>query len=750
MLSIFMRPILKRLCLSAAMVFLAAATVGKAAAHEGHAPLPTKGVQVDVEKGLITLSPEAHRTLGLRTTAVEQRALEAKALAYATLVTPWQQQYFVSSQVAGRIAALHVVTGETVTPGQLLAEIASSELEALQLELRNAANELDLSSRQVERLRGLAEDELIAGREFSEANTKHEQNKNAVQIARSKLRSLGLSEVVIDKAASQADRTSTLLLPLTSPIGGTVSHSDLAIGKVIVANEHLFEVNDLSTLWVKIGVLERDVAQVKAGQAVELELSAYPRQKVQTVVAVPAVDIDPVTHLATVWAEIKNPAGAPKYLPGMYGTAQIVTSEPKKLLTVPASALLGSGGERYVLVEVAATSKGYEYRRQNVVVATQSASLVQLGAGGLFPGDRVVTVGGQVLSSFFILGSLRLSPEGIRNVGLEVKPVAKHVVEEVLSLDGLIDLPPGRTATVSSQLAGTLTRIHVDRGDRVTAGQVIAEVAGLPLQDTQLEMVRADLEARLLSGTLERLKSIGQTQIVAMRRIWETETAHAAAVNRRESARQTLITMGMAAIDVDEVLRSGQPKPALPIRSPIDGVVVGFDKVLGEGVTADDALFAIHDLSHPWAKVFLSEAEAAKVRTGMPVRVRLLSDPGFMAEGKVVQSARMVGAENRALAMWIEFASLGDRPLLRNLMARISATIAKPEATLAVPRSAVLREGTRNYVFVQKERGLLERRGIELGRSDDRFVEIRSGLTGGEKIAVQGIAELQTTYASVR
>ncbi|MBC7820478.1 MAG: efflux RND transporter periplasmic adaptor subunit, partial [Planctomycetaceae bacterium] len=494
----------------------------------------------------------------------------------------------------------------------------------------------------------------------------------------------------------------------------------------------------------------RDVAQVKAGQAVELEFSAYPKQKVQTVVAVPAVNIDPVTHLATVWAEIKNGSGAPKYLPGMYGTAKIVTSEPKKLLTVHASALLGSGAERYVLVEVAATSKGYEYRRQNVVVATQSASFAQLQAGALFPGDRVVTVGGQVLSSFFILGSLRLSPEGIRNVGLKVEPVGRHVVEEVLSLDGLIDLPPGRTATVSSQLAGTLTHIHVDRGERVRAGQIIAEVAGLPLQDRQLEMVRADLEARLYSGTLERLQSIGQTPIVAMRRIWETETAHAAAVNRRESGRQTLITMGMAASDVDEVLKSGKPKSSLPIRSPIDGIVVRFDKVLGEGVTADDALFEIHDLSHPWAKGFLSEGEAAKVRTGTPARVRLLSDPSFVAEGKVVQSARMVGAENRALAVWIEFANPGEQPLLRNLMARISATINKPDAALAVPRSAVLREGTRNYVFVQKKGGLLERRGIEPGRSDDRFVEVRSGLTSGEQIAVQGIAELQTTYASVR
>lgn len=731
-------------------VIVATTLIAMAAGHEGHAPLPTKGVQVDVKRGLITLSREAYKSLGMRTSAVEQRALKEKALAYATLVMPWQQQYFVSSQLSGRIAALHVVTGESVKPGQLLAEISSPELEALQLELRNAANELALSSRQVERLRGLADDDLIPGRTYAEAQSQYEQDKNAVQIARSKLQSLGFSKSVIDQSLVGTSGTTTLLLPLVSPIGGTVSHSDLAIGKVVAANEHLFEINDLSKLWVKIGVLERNVARIKAGQPVELEFSAYPKQLVNAVIEVPAAGVDPATHVATAWAEIANPPEAAKYLPGMSGTAKVVTSEPTKLLTVPASALLGTGGERYVLVEVAATSKGYEYRRQNVVIAAQNASFVQLDAGGLYPGDRVVTVGGQVLSSFFILGSLRLSPEGIRNVGLKVEPAGKHVVEDVLALDGLIDVPPGRVATVSSQLAGQLRRVHVDRGERVATGQTIAEVAGLPLLDTQLEMLRSDLEAKLLAGTLERLKSIGQTSALAVSRIWETETALAAASNRRESSRQTLMTMGMTATEVEEVLDSREPREALPIRSPIDGVVIRFDKVLGESVTADEFLFEIHDLSHPWTKAFLSEGEAAKVRIGTSARVRLLSDPNFVAQGKVVQSARMLGAENRTMAVWIEFADQGERSLQRNLLARVSATIGASEATLAVPLSSIVREGMRSYVFVQGKGGLLERRGVELGRSDDRFVEVRRGLSVGESVAVQGTAELQTTYASIR
>ena len=189
---------------------------------------------------------------------------------------------------------------------------------------------------------------------------------------------------------------------------------------------------------------------------------------------------------------------------------------------------------------------------------------------------------------------------------------------------------------------------------------------------------------------------------------------------------------------------------SLPIRSPIDGQVVCFEKVLGEGVVPEETIFEIHDMSRPWAKAFLAEGDAPKVPVGTSVRVRLLSDPTFLAQGKVVQSARTLNVENRTLAVWVEFLEPPSKPLQRNLLARISATIGSPAPTLAVPVTSIVREQSRSYVFVQKPGGLLERRVVELGRADDRYVEVRRGLEMGEQIAVQGAAELQTTYASVR
>ncbi len=365
------------------------------------------------------------------------------------------------------------------------------------------------------------------------------------------------------------------MIPLRSPIRGTVNHTDLSIDKIVAANEHLFEVNDLAKLWVKIGVLERDIARIKQGQRVVLELSAFPKEQLESRDHGTVMDVDPVTHFVTAWAEIDNPAISTKYLPGMHGTANVVTSEPTKLLSVPASALLGTGAERYVLVEVAANRQGLRVSASALRSRGPERCLGSVASGNAFPGDRVVKTGGQILSSFFILGSLRLSDEGLRNVDLQVQPVAQQVVEDVLSIDGIIDLPPGRVAAVSSQLAGTLTSIHVDRGQQVEAGQVLAEVSGLLLMDTQLAMLKADLEAQLISATLSRLKSSDGNGIVSTRRIIESESARAMprsiVENRLE---KTLLTMGLTGAEIDEIFKSGQTRTTLPIRAPIKGKIV--------------------------------------------------------------------------------------------------------------------------------------------------------------------------------
>lgn len=732
----------------AAALFVAAAS--RAIAHEGHAALPTKGSQVDVAKGTIVLSPEAHQSLGVETAEVTLRAPNEKLLAYATLTAPWTGHAFASSRVGGRIASLNVNPGQQVKAGQVLAEVESIELESLESEFVNARNDARLSAKIAKQAESLGTERIIAQRDLHESRTKHHENLDAQAIARNKLLTVGLSDEDIDSWFAGDSPRITSTLPLRSPIAGTVIHADLAVGKVIEPSEHLFEIVDLSTMWVKIGVLERDIARVEPGQTVRLRLAAYPREVFECRVTVKAHYLDPKTHLATVWADLKNAADAPKFLPGLYGEAEIVVSPPRKVLAIPAAALFGDGGERYVLVEEAASKRSFEYRRRNVAVSFVTAEFAYLLPGDVFAGDRVVTTGGHELASYFFPGTLRPGPEAAKNIGLRVEAARPRPVETVVEMDGLIELPPDARAAVSAQLPGVLRTISAKRGQRVRAGDVLAEISGLEIQTLQIQFMKAHLRAELLGELLQRRRELKAARNIAGRQLWETESQYNASVNDRDTARRKLRSIGLSDDDLRTILAEKRILDAVPVRAPIDGVLVRFDKALGQSLAAQEPLFEIDDLSRVWVEAYLSEREVAQVSIGQPARVRLVAQPERVLEGTVVRSARVLGIENRALSAWIELQDAGDLGLLRNMMAEIALPIRRAAPSLAVPLGAILRESTRSYVFVRQTDGRFERRLVRTGTADDRFIQVVGGLKAGEMVAVQGAADLQTAYASVR
>lgn len=717
-------------------------------AHEGHAPLPTRGAQVNAEMGQIILSRDAREALDVQTAEVESRPVTESVLAYAALTAPWQNHAFASSRVAGRVVELHAQPGQTVAAGQVLAEVESVELESLQLELLNAQNDARLSEKIVTDLDKSVRAGAVAGQSLLDAQAKHRQNQNALAVAKAKWAGLGLPGPDLD-ALLRAGKSQPRTFPVRTPVRGTVVHADLAVGKVVEPLEHLFEVVDLSAVWVRIDVLEQDLHRVGVGQQAEVRLTAYPGEVFPAEVKVKGVSLDPRTHLNAVWAELPNPPGGdPRLLPGMSGEARLLLPGPAAATAVPAGAVVREGAEHYVLVEEAGATDGSEYRRRVVAVGRQSGGWVEVRSGGLFPGDRVVVRGGHELAGLFAQGVLRPSPEAARGIGLEVEPASLRAVEDVAEIDGAVDLPPARRASASSTLAGTVSKVLVDRGRPVKAGDVLAEVVSLDLHALQLDLLRAHLEGELQEETYGRLKASGDA--TARRRVLEQEALVNAARQHQDTLRRKLRVAGLADARIAAVLKSGAVAEAVPVRSPIDGVVVGFDRTLGQAVKAEETLFAVHDLTRPVIQGYVSERDLGRVRVGQRARVRVAGDPAFLAEGTVSRSGRVFGPDSRTLSVWVELDRPPEQSLRHGQLARLTLVLGQPRPVLALPRSAVVYEGTRAYAFVRQPDGAFERVPVEPGRADDRFVEISRGLNPGDPVAVRGTAELQTAYAGIK
>lgn len=723
-------------------------------AHEGHEPLPAKGVLVDIKAGTIALSRAAHRALMIETAEVTTRPLDARTLAYARLVPAWNRHAFAATGIGGRVATIHVRAGDRVAAGQVLATIDSLALETIQLELLAARTEHALAAQTLERIAALADAQVATGRERAEAQARWEQVRGAMNVAATKLRGLGVADDLVTAVLSGSSPPMTSTVDITSPIAGTVMHIDVVAGDTVQPNEHLFEVVDLSEVWAEVHVLERDVNTVTVGQRVELALSAFPDERLTTEVHTTGLMLDPQTKLGTVWAVVKNPPdGPPRFLPGMTGQAQIVRDLEKERIAVPATALITNGVEKYVLVEEAATKDGVEYRKQNVVVEAVAAGVALLRDGSVFPGDLVVTEGSHELGSFFINGVLRLSPEAEANMGLRTEPVGEHAIDEVLEFDGLVDVPPNARASAAVQTEGRVTRINCRVGEPVAVGDVLAEVASLESLDLQNALIQAGAQRRLHEGTLARLKALEATQSVPQKRVWETQAAAITAAEQVESLSRKLLGIGFTAAEAAAVADQGAVVPVVRVRSPVMGTVVRLDVVPGQVVQPDQPVAEIHDPRHAWVRAHLVEREVGRLPAEVgadAARVRFMSLPERVFQATMARRGSVVDATDRTLPVWLEIDVPPDTVLQHNMLARVALPIGRTSPTLAVPVTAIVRNGTQAYVFIHDPDGSFRRQAVVLGRSDDRFVAVEAGLKPGDVVAVAGVADLQTAFASIR
>ncbi len=740
----------RRLARPAALASACLLTVGATIllAHEGHAPLPTKGVQVDVARGHLLLTPAARDSLAVTTADVEVRPVEGKLLAYATVALPWMNHGFATARLPGRVVKVHVAPGQTVRAGDVVAEVRSLDLDTLQLDALSAQTEVTLGEKVAAELRASVESGAVAGQSLIDAESKLAQARNALAVARSRWLALGLDSGSLEALLKRGAASGELTLPVRVPVGGTVTHAELTVGKVVEPTEHLAEVADLSTVWVRVGVLEKDLHRAAVGTPVDVRLVARPGEVFRTRVAATAPYLDPATHLVSVWAELKNPPGGePRFVPGMSGQADLILPAGKPRPTVPVAAVAREGVDTFVFVEEASAAGASEYRRTQVALGRRSGDRVEVLVGELFPGDRVVVRGAHELSGLFAPGVLRLGPEAERSIGLKVEAAAAEAVDDAVTLDGAVDLPPADRGSATSPLSGVIASIRTDRGRAVKAGEVLAEVVSPELLTMQLDLIRVGLELRLEADTLSRIRDL---TAVARRRVWEAESRVVALKTQVDTLRRKLETVGLSPQDIDRVVETRQVLSAVPVRSPISGVVVSFDKSLGQAVAAQEVLFAVHDQSRPWVTGFVSERDVTRVRVGQAVRVRLVSDPAVVLTGRVARSGRTFGAESRSLAVWVDLDAANRPPLVHGQLAGLTVVTGSRVAAVTVPAGAVTGEAGAAFVFVRRPDGVFERRAVETGAADDRRVEIVRGLEAGQPVAASGVAELVTGFASLR
>jgi membrane fusion protein, copper/silver efflux system len=332
--------------------------------HNGHPTLPGYGpVEVDGAR---------QQLLGIRTAVVERQTIERRIRTVGIVQADETRTSHVHVKFEGFIEKIFVnFTGRAVRKGQPLFEIFSRDLLAAQQEY--------LAAREAVRRVPPAAGDAVRG-----------AAEQLATAARERLRLFDVPPSVL----ATLDRTGVAQRAITiaSPQAGTVVEKQAIEGLAVTPMMALYVVADLARVWVVADVYERDMAQVKLGDAAMLRLEALPGRAFDGKVSFISPTVDETTRTAKVRFEFPNRQGVLR--PGMYATAEIASRGVVAGLTVPADAVVDTGERKIVFV--AAGPGRFEPRQIATGAAVEGRYEV---LEGLKEGEAVAITGQFLLDS---------------------------------------------------------------------------------------------------------------------------------------------------------------------------------------------------------------------------------------------------------------------------------------------------------------------------------------------------------------
>lgn len=349
--------------------------------HEDERPAPaTEAAQA---ANILEVEETMLRDLRLTTTQVEQRP-GGEGVSVIGEVQADQARYAeVGAPVPARIVRLLAAPGQTVRPGQVLAEAQSVELGRARADHDAAEARVTLAEAALARKRALS-DRIVPRREVQEAEADLAAAHAELRAARAALQALG----VAPRRGGDASR-----LPLIAPIGGVIIDRTVALGQMIAPEHVAFRVADLSVVWLVAHAFERDAVRVAPDALARVTLAAYPGQAFTGRVIDVGREVESESRTIPVRIELANPKGLLR--PGMSATAWLqVATSGASVVTVPVTALQRVHDQWVVFIpksertfEIRTVGRGRDLQGEVEVLS------------GLQPGETIVVDGAFLLKA---------------------------------------------------------------------------------------------------------------------------------------------------------------------------------------------------------------------------------------------------------------------------------------------------------------------------------------------------------------
>lgn len=331
--------------------------------------------------------------------------------------------------------------------------------------------------------------------------------------------------------------------------------------------------------------------------------------------------------------------------------------------------------------------------------------------------------------------TVEVDEEMLRDLRITTRPVESRTGSDLVTLLGELAVDQRAYAEVGTPVAARVTRLFVNAGDSVNAGQTLAELTSPELGRERAAYLSARARLTLAEAALDRKRGLAAEKIVPLREVQEAESAVAEA---RAALRASRAAIAAFAVETPEDDGDDATSSVFVLRSPVAGSVIERAAVVGQMLDPAAPAFRIGNLATLWLTVHAFERDAVRIRERVTARLSFPALPGQDFEGIVATVGRHVESQSRTVPVRVDVRNREN--LLRpGMSATATVPVGDTSGTiLSVPVASVQRVRNEWCVFLPRDGSHFEIRRIGRGRDLGEEVEVLSGLRPGDTIVVDG------------
>jgi membrane fusion protein, heavy metal efflux system len=359
-------------------------------------------------------------------------------------------------------------------------------------------------------------------------------------------------------------------------------------------------------------------------------------------------------------------------------------------------------------------------------------------------------------------GLVRIDAQIVRSGQVQCRIIQLSAVPELLEVTGRIGTDEKHTSRIGTIVDGRIANVLVDVGDRVTKGQLLAQILSSEVHDMRSEFAKAETELNRRKSDLE----FAQNNHARAKRLYELKAGSLESMQRAEAdmrgaafavtsaqaevyrVEEQLHNLGLSTEGALEEYGSTKKKEGekatdfeeaelVPITAPITGTIL--KRNIGPGVIVNPSvdLLVISDLNTLWVNAEVPERQLAALKIGRHVNITVQAYGDRKFDGRITYISDTLNPETRTIQVRCETGN--QEGLLKpEMYATISFEVGEPRKSMLIPEGALQDVNGQASVFVGQGETEFRLRQVRVGRQLGTEIEILEGLNPGECVATAG------------